>query len=207
MAMNISPPSRPQGSATEQLERLYSYLFRMTEELNLALTGVESSGKDMLYKAVSGEGKTSGKVPSTTAEAYQQLKALVVKTATDVTSNIRKMVTEISQAYVAQSEYGTYSEYLNAIIEASAGGLAATWDSENKLVVPQSGVFDEYTAVSKLYMKLGIVGENEDGTLEAGVVIGTDLQKVTVDDRDYITSQNVYSVLTSDSLSFWQNGV
>lgn len=207
MAMNISPPSRPQGSAAEQLERLYSYLFRMTEELNLALTGVESSGKDMLYKAVSGEGKTSGKVPSTTAEAYQQLKALVVKTATDVTSNIRKMVTEISQAYVAQSEYGTYSEYLNAIIEASAGGLAATWDSENKLVVPQSGVFDEYTAVSKLYMKLGIVGENEDGTLEAGVVIGTDLQKVTVDGRDYITSQNVYSVLTSDSLSFWQNGV
>lgn len=207
MAMNISPPSRPQGSATEQLERLYSYLFRMTEELNLALTGVESSGKDMLYKAVSGEGTTSGKVPSTTAEAYQQLKALVVKTATDVTSNIRKMVTEISQAYVAQSEYGTYSEYLNAIIEASAGGLAATWDSENKLVVPQSGVFDEYTAVSKLYMKLGIVGENEDGTLEAGVVIGTDLQKVTVDGRDYITSQNVYSVLTSDSLSFWQNGV
>lgn len=207
MAMNISPPSRPQGSAAEQLERLYSYLFRMTEELNLALTGVESSGKDMLYKAVSGEGTTSGKVPSTTAEAYQQLKALVVKTATDVTSNIRKMVTEISQAYVAQSEYGTYSEYLNAIIEASAGGLAATWDAENKLVVPQSGVFDEYTAVSKLYMKLGIVGENEDGTLEAGVVIGTDLQKVTVDDRDYITSQNVYSVLTSDSLSFWQNGV
>lgn len=207
MAMNISPPSRPQGSAAEQLERLYSYLFRMTEELNLALTGVESSGRDMLYKAVSGEGKTSGKVPSTTAEAYQQLKALVVKTATDVTSNIRKMVTEISQAYVAQSEYGTYSEYLNAIIEASAGGLAATWDSENKLVVPQSGVFDEYTAVSKLYMKLGIVGENEDGTLEAGVVIGTDLQKVTVDGRDYITSQNVYSVLTSDSLSFWQNGV
>ena len=207
MAMNISPPSRPQGSATEQLERLYSYLFRMTEELNLALTGVESSGRDMLYKAVSGEGKTSGKVPSTTAEAYQQLKAMVVKTATDVTSNIRKMVTEISQAYVAQSEYGTYSEYLNAIIEASAGGLAATWDSENKLVVPQSGVFDEYTAVSKLYMKLGIVGENEDGTLEAGVVIGTDLQKVTVDGRDYITSQNVYSVLTSDSLSFWQNGV
>lgn len=207
MAMNISPPSRPQGSAAEQLERLYSYLFRMTEELNLALTGVESSGRDMLYKAVSGESKTSGKVPSTTAEAYQQLKALVVKTATDVTSNIRKMVTEISQAYVAQSEYGTYSEYLNAIIEASAGGLAATWDSENKLVVPQSGVFDEYTAVSKLYMKLGIVGENEDGTLEAGVVIGTDLQKVTVDGRDYITSQNVYSVLTSDSLSFWQNGV
>lgn len=207
MAMNISPPSRPQGSATEQLERLYSYLFRMTEELNLALTGVESSGKDMLYKAVSGEGKTSGKVPSTTAEAYQQLKALVVKTATDVTSNIRKMVTEISQAYVAQSEYGTYSEYLNAIIEASAGGLAATWDSENKLVVPQSGVFDEYTAVSKLYMKLGIVGENEDGTLEAGVVIGTDLQKVTVDDHEYITSKNVYSVLTSDSLSFWQDGV
>lgn len=207
MAMNISPPSRPQGSATEQLERLYSYLFRMTEELNLALVGVESSGRDMLYKAVSGEEKTGGKVPSTTAEAYQQLKALVIKTATDVTSNIRKMVTEISQAYVAQSEYGTYSEYLNAIIEASAGGLAATWDAENKLVVPQSGVFDEYTAVSKLYMKLGIVGENEDGTLEAGVVIGTDLKKVTVDGRDYITSQNVYSVLTSDSLSFWQNGV
>lgn len=206
MAININPPSRPQGSAAEQLERLYSYLFRMTEELNMALSDVETSGREQVYKAIGGGAKSSGGVPKNTVEAYQQLKALIVKTATEVTSNVRKVVTEITQEYMAESEFGTYSEYLNALIEASAGGLAATWDAENKLVVPQSGVFSEYTAVSQLYMKLGIVGENEDGTLEAGVVIGKDLQKVTVDGVDYITSKDVYSLLTADSLSFWQDG-
>lgn len=205
MAINLRPPSQAGGSAEDRLRYLYSYLYQMTEQLNQTLDTVETSGRAELYRAVSGGGSKTGKVPQTTTEAYQQLKSLIIKTATDVTGSMRKIVTEMSADFVAQSEYGTYSEYLNNKITQSAEGYVMEWDAEQGITTGVAD-FSEYRANSELYMKLGIVKYNDDGTAEAGVVIGRELQTVTIDDQEIIISENVYSLLTADQLSFWQNG-
>lgn len=204
MALNLRPPSQGIGDTEAQLRNLYSYLFQMTEELNQAITSVENSGRDTLYKAVAGGGDAK-KLPKSTAEAYQELKSLIIKTATDVTSSMRKIVTEMSAEYRAQSVFGTYEEFLNNKMTTSAEGILFDWNSENKITT-NVAEFSEYKANSDVYMKIGIVGYNEDGTVEAGVVVGRDLQKVTIDGEEILISENVYSLLRADGLSLWQNG-
>lgn len=207
MALNIKPPSQGIGSTEDRVKGLYSYLYQLAEQLNIALAEAEKSGAGSLKSALSG-GSTQavGKVPDTTASAYQQLKALITKTATEVTGNIQRLVREITQDYVAQSEYGTYSEYLSAKITGGADGVLAEWDIENSITA-NVGEFAKYIANSDVYMRAGIVKYNDDGTVEAGVVIGKELTKVTIDGKEIITSQNVYSLLTAETLSFWQDGV
>ena len=207
MAMNIKPPSQGIGSTEERVKGLYSYLYQLAEQLNIALAEAEKSGAGSLKSALSGgSAQAAGKVPDTTTSAYQQLKALITKTATEVTGNIQRLVREITQDYVAQSEYGTYSEYLSAKITGGADGVLVKWDAENGITA-NVGEFAKYIANSDVYMRAGIVKYNDDGTVEAGVVIGKELTKVTIDGKEIITSQNVYSLLTADTLSFWQDGV
>lgn len=207
MALNIKPPSQGIGSTEERVKGLYSYLYQLAEQLNIALAEAEKSGAGSLKSALGG-GNTlaGGKTPDTTTSAYQQLKALITKTATEVTGNIQRLVREITQDYVAQSEYGTYSEYLSAKITGGADGVLVKWDAENGITA-NVGEFAKYIANSDVYMRAGIVKYNDDGTVEAGVVIGKELTKVTIDGKEIITSQNVYSLLTADTLSFWQDGV
>ncbi len=207
MALNIKPPSQGIGSTEERVKGLYSYLYQLAEQLNIALAEAEKSGAGSLKSALSGGStQAAGKVPESTASAYQQLRALITKTATEVTGNIQRLVREITQDYVAQSEYGTYSEYLNAKITGGADGVLAEWDVQNEITA-NVGEFASYIANSDVYMRAGIVKYNDDGTVEAGVVIGKELTKVTIDGREIITSQNVYSLLTAETLSFWQDGV
>ena len=207
MALNIKPPSQGIGSTEERVKGLYSYLYQLAEQLNIALAEAEKSGAGTLKSALSGGStQAGGKAPESTASAYQQLRTLITKTATEVTGNIQRLVREITQDYVAQSEYGTYSEYLNAKITGGADGVLVEWDAENGITA-NVGEFAKYIANSDVYMRAGIVKYNDDGTVEAGVVIGKELTKVTIDGKEIITSQNVYSLLTADTLSFWQDGV
>jgi hypothetical protein len=151
-------------------------------------------------------GTALGEVDATTAEAYQNLKALIIKTATQVTSDIRKKYLDLAQSYIAQSEYGTYAEFLQAQIELGADGVVANWDQTN-MITTSVADFNEYIAQSDIYMQIGIVRENQDGTMEAGVVVGKNFQKVTIDGVETITSKDVYMLLTAEQISFWQNGV
>lgn len=205
MGMNFRPPASTGGQ--DDVKALYSYLFQLAEQLNVAFENVDAQGGGVAYKAMQMAGGTAlGEVDATTAEAYQNLKALIIKTATQVTSNIRKQYLDLAQEYIAQSEYGTYAEFLQAQIELGADGVVANWDQTN-MITTSVADFNEYIAQSDIYMQIGIVRENQDGTMEAGVVVGKNFQKVTIDGVETITSKDVYMLLTAEQISFWQDGV
>ena len=206
MAVNLNLPSRQAGTAEQQLNGLYSYLYQLVETLNVSLNK-DASGQKVLYKAGGGAvSENTSPLPGSTVEEYQNLKALIIKTATEVTSNIKKIVTEISQEYIAQSEFGTYEEYLNNKITQGADGYLMEWDAVNGITTNVAS-FSQYIAQSDVYMRIGIVKYNDDGTVEAGVVVGKNFQKVTVDGKEYIRSEDVYALFTAEEISFWQSGV
>lgn len=206
MAVNLNLPSRQTGTAEQQLNGLYSYLYQLVEALNVTLNR-DTTQQKVLYKAGGGNvGEDISGLPVSTVQEYQNLKALIIKTATEVTSTFRKIVTEMSGEYVAQSEFGTYSEFLNNKISQSAEGYFFEWDSENRITTTVAS-FDDYLAESNVYLRLGIVKHNDDGTVESGIIVGKNFQKVTVDDKEYITSKDVYALFTAEEISFWQDGV
>lgn len=210
MAVNLTPPSRMTGTAEQQLNGLYSYLYQLVEALNVNMgNSTGAGGGTALYTggqygglvSASGSGIDLDKASKT----YQDLKALIIKTATEVTSNIRKVVTEISHEYIAQSEFGTYEEYLLNKITQGADGVLMEWNMVNGITTSVAE-FNQYIAESDVYIQVGIVKYNDDGTVEAGVVIGKELTSVTVDGKELITSQNLYALFTAEELSFWQDG-
>ena len=206
MAVNLNLPSRQTGTAEQQLNGLYSYLYQLVEALNVTLNR-DTTQQKVLYKAGGGSvGEDISGLPVSTVQEYQNLKALIIKTATEVTSTFRKIVTEMSGEYVAQSKFGTYSEFLNNKITQSAEGYVLEWDSENKITTSVAS-FGEYIAESDVYMRIGIVKHHDDGTVKAGVVVGKNFQKVIVDGKEYITSEDVYALFTAEEISFWQRGV
>ena len=210
MAVNLTPPSRLTGTAEQQLNGLYSYLYQLVEALNVNMgNSTGAGGGTALYTGAQAGGLVSasgsGIDLDKASKTYQDLKALIIKTATEVTSNIRKVVTEISHEYIAQSEFGTYEEYLLNKITQGADGVLMEWNMVNGITTSVAE-FNQYIAESDVYIQVGIVKYNDDGTVEAGVVIGKNLTKVTIDGKELITSQNLYALFTAEELSFWQNG-
>jgi len=203
LAVNLMPPSRQTGSTEDRLNGLYSYLYQLVEALNVSLG---SAAAPAAAGSEAARGAVSAAKSGTDADSYQQLRSLIIKTAAEVTGSIRRTVTDIAHEYMAQSEFGTYEEYLSSRISQGADGVLMEWNAVNGITTSVAE-FSQYIAESDVYIQVGIVKYNEDGTAEAGVVIGKNLQKVTVDGKELITSQNLYALFTAEELSFWQDGV
>jgi len=67
--------------------------------------------------------------------------------------------------------------------------------------------FQSYQATTEQYVKVGVVKYNDDGTAEAGVVVGKNLQEIEVGGKIVVSSSDMYSCFTAERLSFWKNGV
>jgi hypothetical protein len=207
MAINLRPPSQGIGSTEEKLRSLYSYLFQMTDELNHALNNMREGGGEAAYRAISSASTGGGAKGSQAANAYQQLKALIIKTATEVTATTTRIVNEMASEYIASSEYGSYYEYLKKVTEETADGSLMTWESEQGVIHGE----DEYRAKSDVFIKVGIVKYHDDGTVDAGIIIGRRLHAVTETLSDgteqiHVEGDDIYTLIGPDGISLWMNG-
>lgn len=86
-------PPYPNGSVQQQLTQQYSYLFQMAQQLNMALSALEGgtvsngSGSGQQRKS-GGAASAAGKVALENAEQFQNLRAMIVKTAKQVSRNM-----------------------------------------------------------------------------------------------------------------------
>ena len=213
--MLFTPPQPLTGDAKKDASILYTHLFMMSEKLNAALQAIDAQPANTSTLAVqaatgvpSGEWGTTSVDPAISA-AYQTLRSLIVKTADTVRAEMDKVVEDFASSYVAQSEYGTFVENLDTRIEKTAEGLLINLDYASRLdVLDESAAgFSSYQTKTEQYIKIGVVRYNDDGTAEAGVVVGKNLSTVTVDGKELVRSANMYSCFTAERLSFWKDEV
>ena len=110
-------PPYPNGSVQQQLTQQYSYLFQMAQQLNMALAALEGgtvsvSGGGAQWKG--GAASADRAVSPSDNEQFQNLKAMIVKTAQQVTRNMEQLEVRLSEEYVAASQFGTYVQRLSA---------------------------------------------------------------------------------------------
>ena len=121
-------PPYPNGSVQQQLTQQYSYLFQMAQQLNMALSALEGgtvsngSGSGQQRKS-GGAAAAAGKAALENAEQFQNLRAMIVKTAKQVSRNMEQLETRLSEEYVASSQFGTYVQRLSAYLEANPEAL------------------------------------------------------------------------------------
>lgn len=218
MQMNFSPPPGLRGDERSSLTQMHAFLFRLTEQLNAALQEtdrrIEQTERATGIRQASGNaGGTGSSIPGSMAQQYNDLKSLIIKTASDVRSEMDRVEAQLRSEYIAKSEWGTYEENIRADFEATAAGVVESYGYESRLdsLDDMAADFDSYMIETSGYIKRGIIGYDASNVPIIGIAIGQDIKSTTVtiggEVYEEIDMTRSLATYTSNRVTFWQNGV
>lgn len=212
MSTFLMPP-RPEGTAQQQLQRQYAYLFQMAQQLNLALDSLEGAVggvQSAVSAAADAKPAASGGRTGPTEEEKQQyntLKSLIIRTADEIRAEMDKLTVELEGEYVAVSRFGTYLEQLNSSIQADPSAITQYYRFFSDLqadVETVDAAFHNYRVETEGYIRTGIV--YYDGAVPVyGVAVGQDLAVQEIDGVTVVEQKNFRATYTASKLSFWQD--
>ena len=189
-------PPYPNGSLQQQLTQQYSYLFQMAQQLNMALTALEGgtaapSGSSAARRST-GASASAADVSSADNEQFQNLRAMIVKTAKQISRNMEQLELRLGEEYVAASQFGTYVQRLSAYLEANPEALTQYYSFCSDLAANVAAVdaaFSSYRLDTEGYIR----------------TVGQNLTTTEVDGRQVVKQNNFRAVFTAQKLSFWQD--
>ncbi len=209
MSIQIETPPSLSGVAEAQLRQLYSYLYRLSENLNVALNNLPEN--------TAGTSVTSGGLSTAekkAAETYSQLKALIVNTAEITWSEMDQLETRLNGSYEALSgQFGSYREQNTATITATAREVVQSYGFAGQLetLEARAAGFEAYQIRSEGYIRSGFIDYDDAGVPVVGIAIGQGLTSttVTVDGETYeqLDPTQSCAFYTADKVSFRISGV
>ena len=199
----LTLPPYPAGTLQQQVMRQYSYLFQMSQQLNLALSQLEQTNRQSSEDTA--KHQTAAK--EETQRQYQTLKSMIVKTANRVEQRMEQLTAELAGEYVAVSDFGSYMEKLNAYIEANPEAITQYYSFYSDLqadIHKVSAAFSDYRTGTEGYIRTGIV--YYDGEVPVyGVAVGQNLTTTVTDGEEVVDQNNFRATFTAKKLSFWQD--
>lgn len=210
MAFTFKPLPELRGTEREQLQTIHRYLFAFANELNTALNRIDTlaTSANTAVQAVAAPGAVGGVIDEKVKSSYDAIRSLIIKNADTVYASMDEIRQTLVTDYVAQSEFGTFQTNLTNTIQTTAEGILQTFGYTERLDAIDDDLagFSTYQTTTEQYIKIGVVKYNDDGTAEAGVVVGKNLQEIEVDGKIVVSSSDMYSCFTAERLSFWKNG-
>lgn len=217
MGIRVETPAALKGTPEQQLLQMYSYLFRLSENLNVALN---SLNKDNYASATElnavngssgGSGGASGSVDL--SDSYSELRSLIVNTADIVRAEMNKKTSELSSQYTAMSEeWGSYQETVTSTIETTANSIVQSYGYDAKIesLQEQASGFSEYQISTEGYIRQGFIDYDENNIPIVGVAIGQNLKSTTVtvngEEFEQIDKTQNCAFYTATKVSFRING-
>lgn len=185
---------------------LYSYLYRLSEALNVALTQVEqqisTESKAAAMEAAGGAGNSQ-------SESAESLKALIVNTAEIVRTEMDVMQTELHGQYTAlSSQFGAYEKNLSATITATAEGILQQYGYDSRLdaLDNKAAGFERYQIHTEGFIRQGFIDYDASGAPVIGIAIGQNLRSTTVtiegQELEQLDSAQSCAFYTADRVSF-----
>ena len=118
----IRYPSITAKDPLQRIAQVESYLRQLVDQLNMEAPSSEA--------ASSGFAVTQGKPTSTkTPATFEEVKSLIIKSADIANAFYESYSKKLSGTYVAQSEYGEFTEKVSADLIASANRLAVVLEN------------------------------------------------------------------------------
>ena len=152
----------------EKLQQIKSHLYQMTQELNFALESVDKSQKELVETTAASASKAV-KDATTPQKTFAAVRDLIIKNAEIVEAYYEAINMKLSGVYVAQSDFGTYTQETQALIEANSQSITQNYASQQAI---NSQLSEDISAImSNAYIKTGLLDEI-DGREIYGVEIG-----------------------------------
>lgn len=198
------------GTSERQLAALRSYLFRLSEALNVAMAGVSGAQAETRERiaAITGSGSVIGEH----AEEVSSLREVIIKTAELVRIAKDELERSFHYQYSAVSQYfGSTTEEVERTVRETAQGVVDSYNYEAAIDALNAS-FDSYKVSTQGFIRQGIIAYEEDGmTPVIGIAIGQELtaKAITIDGVEYeeIEKTSNLATYTAGKMSFWVNGV
>lgn len=191
--INIRLPNITAPTEKEQLIQVKSYLHQLVQELNWALTSIES-GNSKAAEKKSGSGN-----PATQEElktSFNELKSLIVKSAGAVSIYSEAAEERYKSLYVAQSDFGSYTEEASQQIQKNSTNIELFYENMQKVLTDIETLEHSFIEVSAR-IRPGLLYYDDSGVPVYGLEIG---QRTEIDGQEVF---NKYARFTSDRLSFY----
>ena len=203
MADFIDLPAQPSGRPEDQLQTMYSYLYRMAKTMNLnlqeiggaALTDEEQELMNQLIPA-SNAGQTDENVRLNYQE-QQTLKGLIIKTADFVKTQLDAYNLVLFGETEASGQFGDYRLKKGLRVDVNPDGIKQTYSFAEVVKGLKT-----YEINAKNYIKTGYL-RTENNVPIYGVAIGRDVVTFAEDGTETYVDGNKVAELTADELSFY----
>lgn len=141
--IDLRLPNITGATEREQLQQIKSYLHQTVEQLNWALNNIDTQSNTAVVAptARSLAPVASGSAGQSDPQAtFASIKSLIIKSAEIVDAYYDEINTRLEGLYVAQSDFGTYVEQTNALIEANSKGITQTYTNIQTLQSDVGGI-------------------------------------------------------------------
>ena len=191
MSIQIKTPNITAGNDRERLQQIQSYLYQMAQKLQWAFDTLEKggsglSGTSAIVGAVSNGQSVAPKVD------FAGIKELIIKSADIVNAYTAQISKRLEGQYVAQSDFGTYSEKTAQAIQANSTSINQLFSNYQTIAESQLS--------TNAYIRTGLLGyQVETAQPIYGLEIGQQ------DSQAGQTMFKKFARFTSDKLSFYDS--
>ena len=199
MSIDLRYPNITGKTEREQLAQLKSYMHQLVGQLQWAFNTIDTPNSGNVV--ISTPKSTVSKLSTLDEQAtFDSVKALIIKSADIVDAYYEEISRRLEGLYVAESDFGTYTEQTSNDILETSTGIDNLYTNIQKILTDIENM--EYTLIeTKAHTRSGLLYFDENSIPIYGFEIG---QKNTVDGVEVF---NKYARFTADRLSFFdQNG-
>ena len=189
--MNIRLPNINAATEKEQLVQVKSYLHQLAQELNWALSSLESSTAKDTGKKVSSGAVTKEEMTT----SFNELRSLIIKSAETVSAYYEEAEKKYSSLYVAQSDFGTYKEEAEQLIKENSTSIEQFFTDLQEIITQNALEHSKIDVSSNI--RSGLLDTDDSGVPVFGVEVG---QRTAIDGVEVFDK---FAHFTSDRLSFF----
>lgn len=192
MSINIRLPNITAQNDTGKLAQVQSYMYQLVEQLNWALNTIETASPGTTHPTVIvQQGETLS--PKEAEDTFNSIKALIIKSADIVMAYEKTIMTNFNGKYFADSDFGTYIEETNRVIEENSKGVTESYTNIQRITTDLEGLEDE-VRTTNAYIKRGLLDHDSNGNAIYGLEVGETAEN---------GSFSKYARFTADKLSFY----
>lgn len=193
--INIRLPNITANTEQGQLLQVKSYLHQLVQDLNFALTSIEtgtSTANTAQKKTTSGNAVTKNELLT----SYNELRSLIIKSAETVMAYSEAAEERYKSLYVAQSDFGTYTEAAEQTIVKNSKSIESFYEDMQEILTDIESLEHSLIEVSA-NIKSGLLYYDDSGVPVYGVEVG---QRTSIDGEEVFDK---FARFTPDRLSFY----
>lgn len=195
--IDIRQPNIMGGSEAEQLNQMKSYLYQLAQQLQWAFSTLPDSGQ-------TGQSQTAtittglGNAAADPVNTFNGIKNLIIKSSQIVDAYYQEINGRLEQIYVAQSDFGTYSQQTSKEIQENATNIQQVYTNLQEISNTVDQLYNASISTNA-YIKSGLLYYDKNGVPVYGLEIGQTNNVGGVDVFDK------FARFSSDRLSFFDS--